>query len=262
MRKDQHTIRTNGKRGAEGEAVVLAGFGGHVGAPITFEGFAVTLPVAVEAKLPGPCGREADDVIILRLVEKVSDDHDVVGWAAFVPTVVCDELAFVVQVIDPGELPAEAAGEPVAIEPQPDEVAVQPNDAVELVTLVPIDGDRVAEIISLEEFLALEEHGDTRRGEHYGRGQRRTLLGVPALRILWVHLLRHARLAVCHLVVRFAVNDPFEGVVVVAMAECIADGDHRAMLILVGDHRLADGVDKVGIPLRAEPGLRRLPRPW
>ena len=45
-----------------------------------------------------------------------------------------------------------------------------------------------------------------------------------------VHLLRHARLAVCHLVVRFAVDDPFEGVVVVAMAERIADGDHRALL--------------------------------
>ena len=28
----------------------------------------------------------------------------------------------------------------------------------------------------------------------------------------------------------------------------------RALLILVGDHRLADGVDEVGVPLRAEPG--------
>jgi hypothetical protein len=54
--------------------------------------------------------------------------------------------------------------------------------------------------------------------------------------------------------VRFAVDDPFEGVVVVAMAECVADGDHGAMLILVGDHRLADGVDEVAIPLRAKPG--------
>ena len=79
LRKDQHAVRTNGKRGAGGAAVVLARFGGHVGAPITFEGFAVTLPVAVETKLPGPRGREADDVTILRLVEEVSDDHDVVA---------------------------------------------------------------------------------------------------------------------------------------------------------------------------------------
>ena len=252
LRKDQHAVRADVKRTAEGVTVVLPRFGGHIGAPITFEVFAVTLPVAVETKLPGPRGREADDVTILRLVKEVSDDHDVVRRAALVPTVVGEELAFVVQVKDSGELPAETAGEAVAVEPQPDEVAVQPNDAVELVALVPIDGDRVAEIISLEEFLALEEHGDARRCEHHGRSQGRALLRVPALRILGVHLLRHARTAVCHLVVRFAVDDPFEGVVVVAMAERIADGDHRAMLILVGDHRLTDGVNEFSVPLRAE----------
>ena len=71
---------------------------------------------------------------------------------------------------------------------------------------------------------------------------------------LRVDLLRHARLAVRHLVVRFAVDDPVEGVVVVAIAERVADGGERALLILGGDHRLADGVDEVGIPLRAEPG--------
>ena len=152
LRKDQHAVGTDGKRGVEGEAVVLARFGGHVGARMTFEVFAVTLPIAVETELPGPCGREADDVTILRLVEEVGDDHDVVRRAALVPTVEGEELAFVVQVIDLGELPAEAAGEAVAVEPQPDEVAVQPNDAVELVALVPIDGDRVAEPILLREI--------------------------------------------------------------------------------------------------------------
>ena len=44
-------------------------------------------------------------------------------------------------------------------------------------------------------------------------------------RILGVHLLRHACTAVCHLVVRFAVDDPVEGVVVVAIAERVSDGD-------------------------------------
>jgi hypothetical protein len=156
---------------------------------MAFEIFTVTLPIAVETELPGPCGREADDVTILRLVQEVGNDHDVVRRAALVPTVVGEELAFVVQVIDPGELPAEAAGEAVAIEPQPDEVAVQPNDAMELVALVPIDRNRVSEPISRKEFLALEEHGDARRGEHHGRSQRRTLLGVPAFSILRAHLI-------------------------------------------------------------------------
>ena len=111
----------------------------------------------------------------------------------------------------------------VAIEPQPDEVAVQPNDAVELVALVPVDRHGVAETISFEEFLALEEHGDARRGEDHGGSQRRALLRVPALRILGAHLLRHACFAVRHLVVRFAVDDAVEGVIVVAIAERVAD---------------------------------------
>jgi len=48
--------------------------------------------------------------------------------------------------------------------------------------------------------------------------------------------------------------DPGEGVVVVAIAERIADGEQRALRILRGDHRLADGMNEVGIPLRTEPG--------
>src|SRR4029434_1776100 len=102
-----HAVRTNGKRGTERETIVLARFRGRVGAPITFEVFAVTLPVAFEPKLPGPCAGEADDVIFLRLVEEVSDDHDVVRRAALVPTVVGEELALVVQGISTGELPRE-----------------------------------------------------------------------------------------------------------------------------------------------------------
>src|SRR4029077_4789319 len=146
-----------------------ARFGDHVTAPMAFEIFTVTLPIAVETELPIPCSRKADDVTLLRFVQKVGDDYDVVPRAAFVPTMVGEKFAVIMQVIDPRGLPAEAAGEAVAIEPQPNKVAVQSNDAVELVALVPIDGDRVAEIISLQEFLALEEHGDARRGEHHGR---------------------------------------------------------------------------------------------
>ena len=216
----------------EGKAVVLARFGDDVGARMTLKVVAVALPIAVEAELPGPCGREADDVAILRLVEKVGDDHDVVRRSALVPAVKGDDLAFVVQVIDLGELPAEAAREAVAVEPQPDEVAVQPNDAVKLVALIPVDGDRVAEPAAFEEFLALEEHGDARGGEDHGGGQRRTFPGVPALGVLRADLLRHARLAVRHLVVRFAVDDPVEGVIVVAIADGVADGGERALLVL------------------------------
>ena len=53
--------------------------------------------------------------------------------------------------------------------------------------------------------------------KHQCRGQRRTFLRVPTLGVLRIDLLRHAGLAVRHLVVRLAVDDPIEGVVVVAI---------------------------------------------
>ena len=124
------------------------------------EGFAVASPVAVEAQLPDPCGREADDVAILWLAEKVGDDHDVIRRAALIPTVEGDDFAFVVQVKDPDRLPAKAARETVAVESQPDQVAIEPNDAAELVALVPVKRNRVAEPPAFEEFLTLKEHGD------------------------------------------------------------------------------------------------------
>ena len=109
LRIDQHAVGTHGKCGVGGKTIILTRFGDDVGARMTLEVVAVALPIAVETKLPGPCGREADDVAILRLVEKVGDDHNVVRRSALVPTLEGDDLAFVVHVKNLGELPAEAA---------------------------------------------------------------------------------------------------------------------------------------------------------
>src|ERR1051325_8527441 len=89
--KDQCGVRANVKRAAVGEAVVVAGLGDHVTGPMAFESVTVPLPVAVEAKPPGSCGREADDVVTLGLVEKVGNNHDVVPWSTLVPPVVGEE---------------------------------------------------------------------------------------------------------------------------------------------------------------------------
>ena len=48
LRKDQHAVGTNGKRGRAGEAVVRAWCGDHVGARVPCAVFAVPLPIAVE----------------------------------------------------------------------------------------------------------------------------------------------------------------------------------------------------------------------
>lgn len=124
LRKNQHAVRADVKRAVEGEAVALARFSDHFTAPVAFKDVAVTLPIAVEAEFPSASEWEADDVTLLGLVQEVGNDHDVVRRAALVPTVVGEELAFVAQVINPGELPAEAAAAAVAIEPKTDEIAV------------------------------------------------------------------------------------------------------------------------------------------
>jgi hypothetical protein len=54
LRKDQHAVGADRKRGLEGKAVVLTRFGVDVGARMTFEVVAVALPIAVEPELPGP----------------------------------------------------------------------------------------------------------------------------------------------------------------------------------------------------------------
>jgi hypothetical protein len=57
LRKDQHAVGAYGKRGAEGKAVELTRFGFDVGARMSLEVIAVSLPIIVEAELPGSCGR-------------------------------------------------------------------------------------------------------------------------------------------------------------------------------------------------------------
>src|SRR5512133_2254576 len=135
-----------------------------------------------------------------------------------------EDLVFILQVIDLGELSAEAAREAGAIGPQPDKIAVQPDNAVKLFILVPIARDGVAEPASFEEFLALEEHGDAWSSKDHGGGQRRTFLGVPARGIVRADFLRHALLAVRHLVVRFAIYNPVKSVIVIAVANGVAHG--------------------------------------
>lgn len=102
---------------------MLAWFGNQIGTLMILEIVIVTLPVTVETELPGSCGGEANNVVILWLVIEIGNDHNVIRRSALVPTVEGNDLTFIVQVIDLGELPAETAREAVVIESQPDEVA-------------------------------------------------------------------------------------------------------------------------------------------
>src|SRR4029450_12562439 len=93
LRKDQHAVGTNGKRGVAGGAVVRARCGDHSGARMPCEVVAVSLPIAVETVCPGPRGRETDDIALLRLVEEVGHYHDVIPRSTLVPTAGGEDVA-------------------------------------------------------------------------------------------------------------------------------------------------------------------------
>ena len=117
---------------------------------MVFKVIVVSLPIAVETELPGPRGRKADDVSVPRVTKEVGDDHHIVPRPAPVPAMEGDDLALFVQMLDLGVLSAEAAREAVPVEPQTDEVAVHPDDAVKLIAFPPIDGGRGVKPASFE----------------------------------------------------------------------------------------------------------------
>ena len=214
----------------------------------------VALPVTVESELPGSRGRKADDVAVLRVVQEVCDDYHVVRRSPLVPAMESENLAWLVQMINLGVLATEAACAAVEVPPQTDEVVVEPHDAMKLFPFLPVVGDGVGEPSTFEEFLPLEQHGDAWGRKDQRGGQRRSFSCIPAFGVVRADFLRHACPAVSHFVVRFRVDDPVEGVVIVAKADGVADGGQRSLLVVWRDHGLANGVDEHGVPLRLEPG--------
>jgi len=111
----------------------------------------------------------------------------------------------------------QAGGVAIAVEAQPDQVAVELADARKVVLLGPVEWVLVVEPLVLQELLPLEDHRDAGCGEHQGRAQRRLALGKPVACIARGDLLRDARPAVRHLVVRFGVDHAVERIQVVTM---------------------------------------------
>ena len=158
-----------------------------------------------------------------------------------------------VQVQGVDVLSGEALGMALLVETQTDEIAVHPEDALELSALIPMQRDGVAEPFALQELLALEDHRQTRRGQYQGRSQGGALLGVVAGRIVVVDLLGDAGRTVGDLVVGLGVDDAGEGVTVGEL-DGIAHGVHVTSLVGGGDDSSADRVDEMVVPLGVEGG--------
>ncbi len=91
------------------QSIVVTRFGDDVTAWMVFEIVIVALPVTIETKCPLADGGKTDDVALLRFMQKVGDNDNIVRWPALVPAVEGDNFALVMQVIHLCALAAEAA---------------------------------------------------------------------------------------------------------------------------------------------------------
>ena len=82
------------------------------------------------------------------------------------PAVEGYELAFLVDPVDGDAVADQAARDAAAIEAQPDEIAVEPDDAAKGFALVPVERHCILKPFALQEFLALEQHWDAGCSEH------------------------------------------------------------------------------------------------
>src|SRR5207253_4593408 len=94
------------------------------------------------------------------MVTKVCNDQHIVAGPAVFPTMKCNHLISVVDVIDVDLLAAKTARliEPVAT--QPNQVAIESFDTRVSIKLCPIQGGRVAEVSVFKKLLALKDHWD------------------------------------------------------------------------------------------------------
>ena len=235
------------------QAVGVLVEGLHVVALVVAEQRAVDAGVRIEAQLPQPTAGQPDLAVLLRLGRQVDHHDHIIAGPMIEPALVDQQVRVLVDVVDVQPAPGQAPGEAAAVQPQVDQVGVEPRDALEVVIALPIQRHVVAEPAAFEELLALEHHRDTRRGHHQRRPDRRALLRRPTGRVRGLDLLRDTRPPVGHLIVRLGVDDALHRVAVV-VADRVSERLDRALRIVRGDQLGAHRVHEGGVPLCVETG--------
>src|SRR5659263_492787 len=164
-RVDEHGVGADPDRGVGRQPVPFLRPRVRVGRREPAEQLRVGARIGVELQAPVARGGHADRVAVARLRAEVGDHHDVVVRPAELPAVERQHVRRLVHVEDPEPMAAQSPRVVLEVAPQLDEIAIEADDALEPVVLVPVQRDVVAEPPALEELLALEDHGDPGCGE-------------------------------------------------------------------------------------------------
>src|SRR4030095_9328520 len=168
--------------------------------------------------------RESQSVAVVAAVSKVCNDHHIIARSAVFPTMKCNHLISVIDVMDIDVL---APKTPRLIEPvaaQPNQVAIESVDTRVGIKFRPIERGRVAKVFIFKKLLALKDHGNTGSGKDKRDAESGTLPGKPTSGIARPDFFGHASMTIRHLVMRFRVNHPLLRVAIIAMMECVPNG--------------------------------------
>ena len=119
-------------------------------------------------------------------MREIHDDHDIIAWAALVPTMIGNHVVGLILMEDIHSGSRETASTTRPVEAKMNQVAIHAHQAAELLGLVPVQGNRILEPAVFQELLSLEQHRYARRREHQSRRQRRAFLGEPVVGILGI----------------------------------------------------------------------------
>src|SRR5271156_3701940 len=188
------------------------------------ENGAVTVPVTIEPYLPQSVARESNRVGIIGLVGHVDDHHNVVTRAAAIPAMKSDYFSRVIYVKNVQRLALQSGGVAEPIAAQANHVPVHRKDAAERLLFRPVQRLRVAEISALQELLPLKDHRNARGGENEHSAQGRALLRKITSGITRPDFFGNTGLAVGVFVVGLGVDNAFERIGIVVVADGVTDG--------------------------------------
>jgi len=102
----------------------------------------------------GPMARSAEDLAVTM---------DIIAGPAVRPTVERDDLVAVINVVNTNVLPCQPSRYAVRIQTQRNQIGVKSRNAVKPLCPLPVQRITVVEIAVLNEFLALQQHGNSGR---------------------------------------------------------------------------------------------------
>jgi hypothetical protein len=196
-------------------------------------------------------------IIIAVLIHHIHHHNDAIGWALFVPAMESDDLGPIVKMIEMDILTAQPRVTPDRLRRRAIRSRYMPRIPCSSSTRDQSIGtlswnQRSSSNSCPSKIIGIPGEVRTRAPPNVERFLENQLSALPGQ----ISSGTRAR-PLATRVVRLGINDPFEGILIIAMLNSFTDCPQIAGSIITGNNGLANMVNKIGIPLRIEAGAAR-----